>query len=69
MKLYSVSGTYTPKGCRKARGASGYVIAESKEEAIEKFKARLPASTRDRIKEYDYRAYEEEEGVSISHYF
>lgn len=40
MKLYYVSLSWVFKGHRKSRGCSGCVIAESREDAIEKFKAK-----------------------------
>lgn len=45
MKFYSVSARYTPKGLRKARGAFGYVFANSEEEAKAKFSARVTLPT------------------------
>ena len=65
MKFFYVRGTYRPKGCRKDRGASGYVFAETEDEAIEKFKNRM-AYRRD---EMEYRATEEKHEVLVTRYF
>lgn len=68
MKLFFVSAKYTPKGCQKSRGYTGYAIAETEEEAIEKFKSHLPASLESMPRrEYSvrYSAMECSSGVSV----
>lgn len=65
MKFFHVRGTYRPKGCRKYRGSSGYVFAESREEAIEKFKASVGYHK----EEMYFSASEEDSEVIITRYF
>ena len=65
MKLFYVGGRYTPKGCRKARGQSGCVIAETEEEAIEKFKSAIAYHKDEMI----FSAWEEENGICVVHSF
>lgn len=60
MAVYSVSIRWTPKGCRKRRGSFGYVLANSREEAIEKFKSEVYYPTDLRL---DIMAYEVEREV------
>ena len=71
MKLYSVSVRWTPKGMRKARGAHGYVFAETREEARAKFGARitLPAPDTIRDRYIDWTIMEEEREIIVTRYF
>ena len=70
-KLYSVSVRWTPKGMKKARGAYGYVFAESVEEAKAKFSARvrLPDTSTIRDGYIDWFIHENKEEVIVTKYF
>lgn len=71
MKLYSVSVRWTPKGMRKARGAYGYVFAETKEEAKAKFEARISLPNLDDIRDryIDWWISEVNSEVIVTKYF
>ena len=45
MKMFYCRGCYIPTGCRKPRGVKGYVLAETEEEAREKFKKKTDTMT------------------------
>lgn len=71
MKFYSVSVRWTPKGMRKARGAYGYVFAETKEEAKAKFEARISLPNLDDIRDryIDWWISENPYEVIVTKYF
>lgn len=71
MKFYSVSARWTPKGMKKARGAYGYVFAETEEEAKAKFSSRITLPNLDNIRDrYIYwSVMEEKHEVIVAKYY